>query len=185
MLTPASWANVLYAAGITMFGSAVETIGKELGFGQNLHMRSMKAAYYPIWRVDAIAETGEDGRDGWLAVREGYIPGNPFAPLSYLSYAVPPLTDELPTYSRKRDLNQIPGHDIVEVPFTVDPIRFVDKVRERIGRTNIDGVPIDAAKWKEVMVSIGLIDSSGTGTVADDSSRRIRSTSRCTLPSLR
>lgn len=137
-----------------MFGSAVETIGKELGLGQSLHMRSMKAAYYPVWRVDAIAENGPEGRDGWLAVREGYVPGNPFAPLAYLSYAVPPLSDDLAPYDRRRDLNQIPGHDIVEVPFTVDPIRFADRVRERVGRTEIGGVAIDASKWKEVMVSM-------------------------------
>lgn len=178
--------NVLYAAGITMFGSAAEMLGKELGLGQSLHMRSMKAAYYPLWRVDAIASAGAGGEGGWLAVREGYVPGNPFAPLSYLSYAVPPLGDDLPTYDRGRDLNQLPGHDIVEVPFTVDPIRFAEKLKDRVGRTELDGVSIDASKWKEVMVSAGDTEAANLCVFeADSSSRHTRFTSRCTLPSSR
>ena len=59
----------------------MEDIGRELGLGESLVLRDMKPAYYPIWRVDAIAEGsvspaqgGQEGH-GWLAVREGYLPG--------------------------------------------------------------------------------------------------------------
>ena len=44
-------------------------------------MKGMKAVLYPIWRVDAIFEGAVESekkrkeKDAYLAVEEGYVPG--------------------------------------------------------------------------------------------------------------
>lgn len=44
-------------------------------------MKGMKAVLYPIWRIDAIFEGGVESektrneKDAYLAVEEGYVPG--------------------------------------------------------------------------------------------------------------
>lgn len=81
--------------------------------------------------------------------------GNPFAPLSYMSYAVPPLPDNLETYNPSRDLRQLNGEEIVEIPFTVDPIAMVDKIRNSIGNNCAlpGGVKVNQSKWSEKMLA--------------------------------
>ncbi|WOO79255.1 uncharacterized protein LOC62_02G002783 [Vanrija pseudolonga] len=157
LLASAAWPNVLWAGALRLLGTGIEPFGKEFGFGESVTFKEMKAAYWPVWRVDLMAEGtveknyGVEESKAWLSVREGYIPGNPFAPLSYLSYAVPPLPDELPTYDPSRDLKQLgDGYDIVPVPFTVSPLGMLDKIRREIGRKRVfNGIRVDESKWKE------------------------------------
>jgi hypothetical protein len=65
---------------LRLFGTdAAEAACREIGLGESLVLRDMRPAYYPIWRVDVIAEgpvssKGEES-SGWMAVREGYLPG--------------------------------------------------------------------------------------------------------------
>ena len=78
---------MIYAALLALIGPSVTPLAKEFGFGDSLRMRDLKAVYYPIWRVDCVlqgrlgseAESGSDegeaGRNAWLAIREGYVPG--------------------------------------------------------------------------------------------------------------
>ncbi|KAL1409969.1 hypothetical protein Q8F55_003968 [Vanrija albida] len=161
LLASASWPNVMWAGALRFFGSGIEPWGKEFGFGESLIFKDMKAAYWPVWRVDLMAEgsvekiSGSQEAKSWLQIREGYIPGNPFAPLSYLSYAVPQLEDELPTYDPSRDLNQLgEGYEIVPVPFTVSPFGMLDKIRREIGRNRtFHGFRIDESKWKEQLLA--------------------------------
>lgn len=82
-------------------------------------------------------------------------PGNPFAPMSYLSYAVPPLEHDLRPYEPSRDLHQLDGETIVEVPFTVNPLSMVGEIRKQIGRRTeiLGGFKIDESKWKETLVA--------------------------------
>ena len=81
--------------------------------------------------------------------------GNPFAPLSYLSFAVPPLPSDLPAYDPATHLSQLgSGYDIVPVPFTVSPFQLMEKAQGALGRgANWGGVKIDASKWRAPLVS--------------------------------
>lgn len=61
-------------------GSVAEPLCREFGLGESLVLRDMRPVYYPIWRVDVIAEgpvraKGGEESTGWMAVREGYLPG--------------------------------------------------------------------------------------------------------------
>lgn len=147
----------------------------------------MKAALYPAWRVDSILEgkVTVDTAQGvakrlepkvWISTSEAYVPGNthslafkrpqlmlvwcignPFAPLSYLSFAVPPLPDDLPTYNPSKHLRQLEddGLEIVPVPFTVSPLGLGKLIRSRIGQlTRWENLKIDESKFKETMVCI-------------------------------
>lgn len=84
--------------------------------------------------------------------------GNPFAPLSYLSFSVPPLPDDLQSYQPDTDLIQLgEGFEVVPVPFTVSPLGLLDRLREEVGRrTTWNGVRFDESKWTEQLVRIGL-----------------------------
>lgn len=75
--------------------------------------------------------------------------------MSYLSFAVPPLPDDLRPYDPSRDLKQIDGHEIAEVPFTVNPLALVDTIRRRVGRRCEipGGFKIDESKWQEKLVA--------------------------------
>jgi hypothetical protein len=81
--------------------------------------------------------------------------GNAFAPLSYLSYAVPPLPDDLPRYNPTKHLRQL-GDDteIVAVPFTVSPTAVIKRIRYLVGRRTWEGVGLDERDWKEAMVGL-------------------------------
>lgn len=70
-----------FAALLKLFGPAFEPIGLELGLGDWLKLKSIVPAYYPVWRVDAIAEgpvspmRGGKETSARLSVREAYVPG--------------------------------------------------------------------------------------------------------------
>ncbi|KAK4689355.1 hypothetical protein P7C73_g748, partial [Tremellales sp. Uapishka_1] len=160
LVASASMSNLIFAFLLRFFGPSITPLAREFGMGESLQMRDMKAVLYPIWRVDAILD-GEAGKisggreaKGWIAIREGYVPGNPFAPLSYISYAIPPLVDELDTYDPQRDLTQLgEGFEVVPVPFTASPLGVIGKLRKMIGRrSDWEGLKIDESKWKETMV---------------------------------
>ena len=73
--------NIIYAGLLRLFGPGISGIAKEFGFGETLTMKGMKAVLYPIWRVDAIFEGAVESekkrkeKDAYLAVEEGYVPG--------------------------------------------------------------------------------------------------------------
>lgn len=93
----------------------------------------------------------------WLLLMPIWCTGNPFAPLSYLSFAVPPLPDDLPTYNPSKHLRQLEddGLDIVPVPFTVSPLGLSKLIRSRIGQsTRWENLKIDESKFKETMVCL-------------------------------
>lgn len=81
LLASAAWPNVLWAGALRLFGSGIAPIGKEFGLGESVTFKDMKAAYWPVWRVDLMAEGtveknyGVEDSKAWLSVREGYIPG--------------------------------------------------------------------------------------------------------------
>ncbi|RSH91720.1 hypothetical protein EHS25_009089 [Saitozyma podzolica] len=152
--------NLIYAGLLKIFGPGIAPIAREFGLGESLKMGEVKACYWPVWRCDAIAEgkvevrgSGKEGK-GWLGVREGYVPGNAFAPLSYLSYAVPPLPDDLPRYNPTKHLRQL-GDDteIVAVPFTVSPMAVIKRIRYLVGRRTWEGIGLDERDWNETMVA--------------------------------
>lgn len=64
-----------------MFGSGVSAFAREFGLGETLTMKGMKAVLYPIWRIDGIfegrveSEKSRKEKDAYLAVEEGYVPG--------------------------------------------------------------------------------------------------------------
>lgn len=72
---------MIYAAALKIFGFALEPIGREFGLGEDLVLKDMKAAYWPIWRVDLVADgpvrgqNSEEDMSATLIVKEGYIPG--------------------------------------------------------------------------------------------------------------
>jgi hypothetical protein len=66
---------------------------------------------------------------------------------------VPPLLDGLDTYDPDRDLHQLKGVDIVEVPFNVSPFAMLEKIRRKVGTVSLGGSRIDQTKWKETMVA--------------------------------
>ncbi|WVQ73017.1 hypothetical protein IAR50_002580 [Cryptococcus sp. DSM 104548] len=148
LLASASIPNIVYAFFLRFFGPSVTPLAREFGFGEKLQLKDMKAALYPVWRVDGVAEgkveivrgegqgqLGPQNPTMTLSVKEGYVPGNPFAPLSYLSFAVPPLQSDLPEYDPSNDLEQLRdyGLDIVPIPFTVSPLGLINHVRRLIG----------------------------------------------------
>jgi hypothetical protein len=73
--------NVLFAGLLRLFGRAFEPLGREFGLGESIILRDMKPVYWPIWRVDLVAEgmvgpaKGGPEHEAWLGVPEGYIPG--------------------------------------------------------------------------------------------------------------
>lgn len=160
LLAAPTISNLAYAFLLRIFGPSVTSLVREFGMGENVKLKDMKAALYPIWRVDLMMEGKvEQARNrrassGWIGIKEGYVPGNPFAPLSYLSFAVPPLPDELPAYDPQDDLKQLgDGFDVVPVPFTVSPFGLMSKLRKTIGRMTWEGLKIDESKWKETMLA--------------------------------
>jgi hypothetical protein len=73
--------NIVYSLLLRVFGQSIAPLAREFGLGETLQLRDMKAVLYPVWRVDAVfdgdvAKT-KGGREakGWVAVREGYVPG--------------------------------------------------------------------------------------------------------------
>lgn len=113
------------------------------------------------------------------------IPGNPFAPLSYLSFSVPPLADDLQPYNPDRDLQQLgEGFEVVPVPFTVTPLGILERLRTEIGkRTTWHGVRFDESKWAEQLVS-DMLGKLGVGELTWSSWQCTRSCSRSISPSL-
>jgi hypothetical protein len=178
LVASAKMSNLLYAALLKLFGPGIAGLAKEFGLGDSVVLRDMKACLWPVWRVDGIFEGRVEGKGGkkgkgWVGVKEGYVPGepihvmldpfmeimlkitgNPFAPLSYLSFAVPPLPDDLPRYNPAKDLRQLgEGYDVVAVPFTVSPMSLVKRIRGIMGRrTSWEGIRLDETEWKEDMV---------------------------------
>lgn len=169
----------MYAGLLRVFGTGVSSFAREFGLGETLTMKGMKAVLYPIWRIDGIfegpveSEKNRKEKDAYLAIEEGYVPGqsagspppsciriadsmlgNPFAPLSYLSFSVPPLPEELKPYNPDKDLTQLgEGFEVVPVPFTVSPLGLVDRIRSEIGkRTTWNGIRFDQSKWTEQLV---------------------------------
>ncbi|WVW86024.1 hypothetical protein I302_108062 [Kwoniella bestiolae CBS 10118] len=163
LLASAALPNMILAGLLRLFGPSITPLANEFGLGSNLKMKDMKAVLYPIWRVDSILQgivklEGTNQRfepKMWISTREGYVPGNPFAPLSYLSFAVPPLPDDLPQYNLAEDLTQLgDGFDVVPVPFTVSPLGLAKKLRKTIGtRQKWENVTIDESKWEEIMLA--------------------------------
>ncbi|WWC91582.1 uncharacterized protein L201_006528 [Kwoniella dendrophila CBS 6074] len=164
LLASAALPNMILAGLLRLFGQSITPLANELGLGTNLKMKDMKAVLYPIWRVDSILQGSVKLADStnkrvdpkmWISTREGYVPGNPFAPLSYLSFAVPPLPDDLPQYNLSEDLTQLgDGFDVVPVPFTVSPLGLAKKIREEIGSySRWENVIIDEKKWEETMLA--------------------------------
>ncbi|KAK6909469.1 hypothetical protein I203_103488 [Kwoniella mangroviensis CBS 8507] len=163
LLASAALPNMILAGLLRLFGPSITPLANEFGLGSNLKMKDMKAVLYPIWRVDSILQAsvkleGTDQRvepKMWISTREGYVPGNPFAPLSYLSFAVPPLPDDLPQYNLSEDLTQLgDGFDVVPVPFTVSPLGLASKLRKLIGTMKQwENVTIDESKWEEIMLA--------------------------------
>ncbi|ODO10257.1 hypothetical protein I350_02486 [Cryptococcus amylolentus CBS 6273] len=164
----ASIPNIVYAFFLRFFGPSVTPIAREFGFGEKLELKDMKAALYPVWRVDGVAEGKVDIVHGEgqnqlkspsptlsMSVTEGYVPGNPFAPLSYLSFAVPPLYSDLPEYNPSKDHDQLKdyGLDIVPIPFTVSPLGLVNHIRRLIDKKTWDHWKIDEKKIEEKMLA--------------------------------
>lgn len=84
--------------------------------------------------------------------------GNAFAPLSYLSFGVHSIPDDIPLYDPK-DLSQLgKGYEIAAVPFTVSPFAVTEKIRRMIGKKGkADTITsVDESSWKEVMVSLRI-----------------------------
>ncbi|WRT70351.1 uncharacterized protein IL334_007349 [Kwoniella shivajii] len=163
LLGSAALPNMILAGLLRLFGPSITPLANEFGLGTSLKMKDMKAVLYPIWRVDSIIQ-GSVKLDGtnqrvepkmWISTREGYVPGNPFAPLSYLSFAVPPLPDDLPQYNLSEDLTQLgDGFEVVPVPFTVSPLGLAKKVRKSIGKhKKWENVVIDESKWEDTMLA--------------------------------
>ncbi|KAK8853095.1 hypothetical protein IAR55_003796 [Kwoniella newhampshirensis] len=164
LLATAAMPNLIHALLLRLFGTSINPLAKELGLGTSLTMKDMKAVLYPIWRVDTIikGEVNLQGVEGkvirptmWISTREGYVPGNPFAPLSYLSFAVPPLPDDLPTYDPSSDLTQLgEGFDVVPVPFTVSPLGLAKRIRNMVGgRKNWENVTLDQTKFEDKLLA--------------------------------
>lgn len=76
--------NFFYAIMLRVFGPGFEVFAKELGLGENVKLKSLVPAYYPIWRVDAIAEGPVSPMRGgketlaWFSAKEAYIPGKQY-----------------------------------------------------------------------------------------------------------
>lgn len=85
--------------------------------------------------------------------------GNPFAPLSYLSYATQRIPDGLSAYDPSTDHSQLgEGYDVVPIPFTVSPLGLIKKIRSIVGtRREWHGLTLEEEKWKEVMVGDAVI----------------------------
>ncbi|ORY26691.1 hypothetical protein BCR39DRAFT_599686 [Naematelia encephala] len=157
--------NVLLAILQRIFGNWITAPAQEYGLGQGLTLNDVKAVYYPVWRCDAIFEGtvtnelkldgGGEQAKGWVGLRGGYVPGNPFEPLSYLSFAVPPLEDELPVYDPVKDLKQLGnGYDVVPIPFTVTPFDLVKKIRQDMGVLTIwEALTVHEDRWTEKMLA--------------------------------
>lgn len=82
--------------------------------------------------------------------------GNPFAPLSYLSYGTQVIPDDLAPYDPSTDLIQLgEGFDVVPIPFTVSPLGLLKKIRSIVGkRREWEGLILEPDKWKDVMVRL-------------------------------
>lgn len=145
-------------------------LASRLGWGDHFRLKQIKACYWPVWRYDLVLSgkvgciTGGERRTegkGWFGIFDGFIPGNAFAPLSYLPLG--PLTwldsnagspVDLETYDPEKHLKQL-GEDmeIVPIPFTVSPFGTMKRARELIGtRRQWEGVTVDESKWIETMV---------------------------------
>ncbi|KAL7418333.1 hypothetical protein Q5752_006791 [Cryptotrichosporon argae] len=161
LIASASISNIFYAALLRLFGPSITPLAAQWDLGASLRLKDVKAAYWPVWRVDYMGEGkvheagGGRERLAWIGAREAYVPGNPFAPLSYLSFAVPPLPDDLATYDPATDLAQLGAeYPIVEVPFTVDALKFADKVRATIGRgREVEGVRFELDGWRDTLLA--------------------------------
>lgn len=80
--------------------------------------------------------------------------GNPYAPLSYISFSIPPLEEDLRTYDPYRDLRQLGDTDIIPVDFTVDPFATLEKLKREIKRKQpFSGMRVDPDKWTQSIVS--------------------------------
>lgn len=77
----ATISNLAYAFLLRIFGPSVTSLVREFGVGENVKLKDMKAALYPIWRVDLMMEGKvEQARNrrtssGWIGIKEGYVPG--------------------------------------------------------------------------------------------------------------
>jgi len=154
-------------------------IAEALGLGKTLRLSDMKAVYYPVWRCDVFLEgkawtkgrKSETTMSSSLGIKEFYVPGmcvsrsalefklnrvtgNSFAPLSYLSFSVPPLEADLPQYNPAADLKQLgEGFNIVQVPFSASPMGLAKLIRDSVGaKPESGGVVFDTESWKEKIV---------------------------------
>lgn len=82
LIATAKFSNLILAGLLKLFGPSIAPIAKEFGLGDGLSMLSMKAVYWPVWRVDALLEgrvegKGKEREEGksWVAIQEGYVPG--------------------------------------------------------------------------------------------------------------
>jgi len=170
--------NVIFAGLLRVFGPGISFLAKEFGLGEDLKLKDMQAALYPIWRCDVLIEgkvVNEYSREkvdtkGTVAIEGGYVPGqsplpssftiteecigNSFAPLSYISYATQPIPDDLLVFEPGKELSQLgEGYEVIPIPFTVSPLGLLKKVRSIVGsRRDWRGLLLDEPKWQEVMV---------------------------------
>ncbi len=79
--------NLIYAGFLRVFGPGVTLFAKEIGIGEDLKLKDMKAALYPVWKCDIILEgkvMNEYSKDkvetkGVVGIQGGYVPGESFA----------------------------------------------------------------------------------------------------------
>ncbi len=85
----ARWYHILYAGLLRIFGEGIAPLAREFGMGEKFHMKDMKAAYYPVWRVDVVLDgvlvSSKDSisSKAWIAIKEGYVPGQFFFDLGF------------------------------------------------------------------------------------------------------
>lgn len=75
--------NMIYAAALRFLGPGISTFAKELGVGEDVKLKDMRAALYPVWRCDVLLEgkvmngfsREKVESKGVLGVQGGYVPG--------------------------------------------------------------------------------------------------------------
>lgn len=77
------FSNMIYAALLRFLGPGVTYFAKELGMGEEVKLKDMRAALYPIWRCDVLIEgkvmnvfsKEKVESKGVVGVHGGYVPG--------------------------------------------------------------------------------------------------------------
>ncbi|WVQ84913.1 hypothetical protein IAT38_007076 [Cryptococcus sp. DSM 104549] len=160
--------NLIYASLLNFFGPRLATLAQELGYSSGIKQKGeLKAVLWPGWRVDAALEgkvkvsAGDKGDkqlgvDVFCTTPGAYVPGNAFAPLSYLSH-VSPIENMLDAYVPEYNLTQLKSKydmDVVPIPFTVSPVGLAKHLRKVAAKQNNREDSIaDEAQWKEVMLA--------------------------------